>query len=64
MSAMAQSTIDEMNARQAHAERDLEAWIKAFIHFPTETNRQGVIDRLTPYQTAWMDGRRRPMRNE
>ena len=63
MPAMAQSTIDEMNSRQASTESDLEAWVKAFINFPTDTNRQGVIDRLTPYQTAWMDGRRRPMRN-
>ena len=64
MPVMAQSTIDEMNSRQASAESNLEAWVKAFISFPTDANRQGVIERLTPYQTAWMDGRRRPMRNE
>ena len=41
------------------AERTLMAMVSAFLDFPTEMNRQVVLDRLALYQIAWMTRRQR-----
>lgn len=58
--AMRQLTDAEMALQEKSQEAFVESWVKAFLRFPTENNKKGLIERLTDYQTAWMMGRIRP----
>lgn len=58
---------DELNARPAtphelalteeNAARSVQAWMDAYLAFPTAGNFDGVTQRMRVYQDAWMNGR-------
>ena len=54
------ATADELAAKEHQARHSLIGWLEAYVEFPTDTNRSGVIERLDAYRFAWMNGRKRP----
>ena len=59
--AMRAMTDTELAEAESNAANSLRADLEHFLGFPVQRNAARVIDALSQYQHAWMNGRRRPV---
>ena len=50
----------ELASQEEARDREVRAWLEAYLNFPTAENFDGVLARMRAYQSAWMNGRKRP----